>query len=147
MWQYGFIPGIKTIDKPAEDVHRSHLQIDNRDKEVGREGIDVAVINAKGFGGNNATATILAPHVVGKMLRKKHGTQALTGWSSRNEAVREKAAAYDDAATKGISKPIYLFDHNVIDCDKIVISKEHVTLPGFADAITLPDSVDYPDMV
>ena len=147
VWQYGFIPGIHTIDKPADDVHGSHLHIDNRDLEVGCEGMDIAVINAKGFGGNNATATILAPHVVAKMLRKKHGTKTLTDWSQRNEMVKQQAHAYDESAIKGTSKPIYLFDHNVIDCEQIVISKNSVTLPGFNDAIVLPDTVDYPDMV
>lgn len=147
VWEYGFIPGIKTIDRPADDVHRSHLHIDNRDLDVGREGMDVALINAKGFGGNNATATVLAPHVVAKMLRKKHGTQALTAWTTRNDAVRATAAAYDAAAIKGISKPIYLFDHNVIDCEQIVMDKTQVTVPGFAEPITLPAEPDYPDMV
>jgi acetoacetyl-[acyl-carrier protein] synthase len=147
VWQYGFIPGIKTISKAADDVHCSHLRIDNRDQEVGREGMDVALINAKGFGGNNATATILAPHVVAKMIRKKHGTQALMSWATSNEAVREKAAAYDSDAIKGASKPIYLFDHNVIDCEQIVINKNSVTVPGFSSAIDLPADPDYPDMV
>lgn len=147
VWQYGFIPGIKTIDKPADDVHRSHLHIDNRDLDVGREGMDLAVINAKGFGGNNATATILAPHVVAKMLRKKHGSTALTAWSKTNEAVSERAQQYDREAVQGTAKPIYLFDHNVIDCEQIAISKESVNIPGFDEAISLPTDVDYPDMV
>ncbi len=147
VWQYGFIPGIKTIDKPADDVHRSNLHIDNRDLEVGREAMDLAVINAKGFGGNNATATILAPHVVAQMLRKKHGAQTLVGWSGRNEKVAEQAEKYDRDAIRGVAKPIYLFDHNVIDCENIAISKDKVVIPGFADAINLPDKADYPDMV
>ena len=147
VWEYGFIPGIKTINGPADDVHRSHLHLDNRDMDVGREGMDVALINAKGFGGNNATATVLAPHVVAKMLRKKHGTQVLTQWTARNDAVRASATAYDGAAINGISKPIYLFDHNVIDCEQIVMDQARVTVPGFAEPIVLPTESDYPDMV
>lgn len=147
VWQYGFLPGIKTIDKPADDVHRSHLHIDNRDLDVGREGMDLAVINAKGFGGNNATATILAPHVVAKMLRKKHGGQALADWARRNETVAVAAREYDTDAVRGVAKPIYLFDHNVIECEQIAISKDAVKIPGFEAAIRLPMEVDYPDMV
>ncbi|MEZ5435341.1 MAG: beta-ketoacyl synthase [Pseudomonadales bacterium] len=49
VWQYGLIPGIKTIDKAADDVHASHLHIDKRDLDVGRENMDLAVINAKGL--------------------------------------------------------------------------------------------------
>ena len=147
VWQYGFIPGIKTIDKAADDVHRSHLHIDSRDLDVGREGIDVAVINAKGFGGNNATGTILAPHVVARMLQKKHGNAALTAWARANEAVAERARQYDREAVQGTAKPIYLFDHNVIECEQIAISKDSVKIPGFADPIALPTVADYPDMV
>ena len=147
VWQYGLIPGIKTIDKPADDVHRSNLHIDNRDLEVGREGIDIAVINAKGFGGNNATATLLAPHVVKKMLNKKHGAKSLVAWEKSNEAVTERAQQYDKEAMQGTARPIYLFDHNVITCEEITISKESVKIPGFANPINLPMDVDYPDMV
>lgn len=147
VWQYGLIPGIKTIDKPADDVYRSNLHIDNRDLDVGREGMDIAVINAKGFGGNNATATILAPHVVAKMLHRKHGSQSLTAWTKANEPVAERAQQYDLEAVRGTAKPIYLFDHNVIPCEEIAISKDSVKIPGFADAISLPTDVDYPDMV
>ncbi len=147
VWQYGLIPGIKTIDKPADDVHRSHLHIDNRDLEVGREGMDIAVINAKGFGGNNATATILAPHVVARMLHKKHGSKSLAAWGKINESVSECARQYDQSAVRGTAKPIYLFDHNVIACEEISLSKHAVNIPGYNDAIDLPTEVDYPDMV
>jgi acetoacetyl-[acyl-carrier protein] synthase len=147
VWQYGLIPGIKTIEKPADDVHCSHLHIDNRDLDVGREGMDIAVINAKGFGGNNATATILAPHVVHKMLRKKHGASSLSAWGKANESVAENAQKYDQEAVRGTAIPIYLFDNGVIPCEEIMISKEAVKIPGFAEAIQLPKDIDYPDMV
>lgn len=147
VWQYGFIPGIKTIDKAADDVHCSNLHIDNRDLSVGREGMDIAVINAKGFGGNNATATVLAPHVVKKMLQKKHGAAAVSAWQKSNETVAAQAEAYDKAAVRGTAQPIYLFDHNVAECEKIAISKESVSIPGYGPVIALPTEVDYPDMV
>ncbi|MCC7517477.1 MAG: beta-ketoacyl synthase [Pseudomonadales bacterium] len=147
VWQYGLIPGVSTIDKPADDVHRSHLRIDNRHLDVGREGMDLAVINAKGFGGNNATATLLAPHVVKKMLQKKHGAAAVASWQKNNESVAASAEQYDREAIRGTSKPIYLFDHQVIDCESIAISKQGVKIPGFSEEIVLPTEIDYPDMV
>lgn len=147
VWQYGLIPGIKTIDKAADDVHASHLHIDKRDLDVGREGMDLAVINAKGFGGNNATATVFAPHVVKKMLQKKHGAAAVTTWQKNNERVSTAAEKYDQDAVRGTANPIYLFDHNVVACEAIAISKEQVKIPGYEQAITLPTVSDYPDMV
>ncbi len=49
VWSDGLIPGIKTIDHIAADVHCSNLRISSEHMEVGAEGIDSAVLNAKGF--------------------------------------------------------------------------------------------------
>lgn len=147
VWQYGLIPGIKTIDKAAADVHASHLHISPADLDVGSEGMDVALINAKGFGGNNATATVFAPHVVKKMLQKKHGAAAMKSWQAANEKVSVTAAKYDQDSVRGAAKPIYLFDHNVVPCEEIAISQSAVKIPGFDKEIELPTEADYPDMV
>ena len=37
--------------------------------------MDIAFINSKGFGGNNATATVLSPKVTMQMLAKRHGDE------------------------------------------------------------------------
>jgi len=149
VWKHGFIPGIKTISKVADDVHHSHLRISNQDFYVGKNGcdIDVAVINSKGFGGNNASATILSPHIVEKMLTKKHGASALKAAKNRNEKVSAKADAYNQQVIRGEAKPIYLFDHGVIDSDKIKMEKDKITIPGFDTPITLPKEPAYADMV
>ncbi len=149
VWQHGLIPGIKTIDGPASDLHCSNLRIGNQDMEVGKVGmgIDVAFINAKGFGGNNATANVFAPHIVEKMLAKKHGAAALSEHHKRNEAVNETAQDYNARSIRGEAKPIYLFDHNVIDNENIEIQSDKVVIPGFDKAIDLPDESAYPDMV
>jgi acetoacetyl-[acyl-carrier protein] synthase len=147
VWKHGFIPGIKTIDKVADDVHGSHLRISNKDYEVGAQGIDVALINSKGFGGNNATATILAPHIVEKMLAKKHGASVISAAKKRNEAVAEAAEACNQRSIRGEEKPIYLFDNQVIDGTKIKMDKDKVIIPGFDTPIALPTEPAYADMV
>ena len=73
VWADGFIPGILTVDEIADDVFTDNVEFLLQHKEVGAKGMDAVVINSKGFGGNNASASILAPHVVEKMLRKRHG--------------------------------------------------------------------------
>ena len=145
VWEHGLIPGIKTIDHVAEDVHDSNLQITAEHTEVGREGIDVTVLNSKGFGGNNASATVLAPHVVNKMLAKKHGSSAVKSHASLNESVREKAAAYDELANNGEALPIYRFDHNVLGGDDLGLSSNEITIPGFDKAIDLTVDSAYAD--
>jgi len=149
VWKHGFIPGIKTISKVAEDVHQSHLRISNQDFYVGEKGseMDVALINAKGFGGNNATATILSPHVVEKMLAKKHGASAMKSAKLHNEKVAAHAEAYNQSSLRGEARPIYLFDHQVIDSNNIKLATDQVVIPGFETPIRLPKESAYADMV
>lgn len=146
VWKHGFIPGIKTITAPAADIHRSNLNISNKDHNVGAQGMDLAVINSKGFGGNNASATILAPHVVEKMLAKKHGASALAAAKKRNEKVAAQAEIFNQRSIHGLEKPIYLFDNDVIDSDAIRMDRKQVVIPGFDTPISLPNQSAYPDM-
>jgi acetoacetyl-[acyl-carrier protein] synthase len=146
IWQYGFIPGIKTIDKIADDVYSSHLNISRQDINVGVEGIDVAFINTKGFGGNNATASILAPHIVASMLKKKHGKKAMVEHAMRNKAVAAQAAENDVAITQGRLNPVYLFDHNVVNPYAINVQAHALTIPGYAQQIDLNIDNPYEDM-
>lgn len=146
VWAHGWIPGISTIDHVAEDVHASHLRIAPEHLETGAQGIDVALINAKGFGGNNASTCLLAPHVVQNMLERRHGKAAVSGWQQRNEAVRETAAAYDRAATAGTAKPLYLFDHGVLDGSDLDYDGERVRVPGYDQPVDLGIDHPYPDM-
>lgn len=137
VWADGWIPGIRTIDHIASDVHCSNLDISAEHKEVGREGIDVAVLNAKGFGGNNASAPVLAPHIAQRMLAKRHGAQAMKNYQQRNESVRERAQRYDDAACNGQLEIIYKFDHNVLDGVDLTLAPQNIGVPGFDKAINL----------
>ena len=137
IWAHGLIPGIKTIDHIADDVLRSNLSFSSEHVEVGHEGIDSAVLNAKGFGGNNASAPVLAPHIAQRMLAKHHGAKVMHAWRERNEAVRERAAHYDDAACNADLKAIYKFDHNVLGGDQLGLSGRDIAVPGFGQPINL----------
>jgi acetoacetyl-[acyl-carrier protein] synthase len=137
VWADGWIPGIKTIDHIADDVHASHLLISPEHKEVGREGIDVAILNAKGFGGNNASAPVLAPHIARRMLAKRHGAERMRAHAERNEAVAARARAHDEAACAGRFEMIYKFDHNVLDGVDLALTAGSIGVPGFERAVTL----------
>ena len=143
----GIIPGIKTIDKVADDVHATRLRISNRDivEPVGTR--DVSFLNSKGFGGNNATAAVYSPNVVEKMLTKRYGEVAFAKYRERREATRQQAVAYDLSACHGDLQTIYRFGENMIDESAIVIDPARITLPGFAQAIELPRENPYADMV
>ena len=136
-WKYGYIPGIQTTTEIANDVHQSNLLLSQQHLEVGAQGMDSVILNSKGFGGNNASAPILAPHIVERMLTKKHGAQAMNAWGARKESTAEKAAQYDDLATKGLAKPIYLYDNNVLEGYDLKISSTQIDLPGYKNPVSL----------
>lgn len=147
VWAHGLIPGIKTIDHIADDVHRSHLHISNEHLEVDPRQIDTAILNAKGFGGNNASAALFAPHVALRMLEKHHGAAAMRAYQDRNESVREQAARYDADACAGKAQPIYKFDHNVMGGDDLEYSPSAIAVPGFGQPIDLEFESPFRDWV
>ena len=71
VWKHGYLPGIQTIDHVAEDVHQKRLQLSPEHIELGVGETDIAIINAKGFGGNNASATMLSPEITAAHAREK----------------------------------------------------------------------------
>lgn len=138
IWHSGIFPGITSIDHIAGDVHHSHLHLPTDHVEVGRQGMDVGIINAKGFGGNNATATLLAPHVVEKMLARHYGSNELVQYKKINEKVAEQARLYDDAACNGRAETIYRFDYHVCDGEDVAFADDdRLNIKGFEHGVSL----------
>lgn len=107
---------------------------------------DAVILNSKGFGGNNASASVLAPHVVEQMLLKRHGAADLKNYRKRNLAVQENAARYDASAMDGINSTIYKFDHNVLGSESIELSRDRISIAGIAPEISLAITNSYTDM-
>lgn len=145
-WAEGVLPGITTIDAVAEDVHASHLRFDTRHTPFEPTAMDVALINSKGFGGNNATGVVLAPHVALKMLRRKHGAAAMAAYGKRNDGVRAAIAAYDAAMTRGEMAPIYRFGDGVLEGSDMDLSAEALSVPGYGQSIPLRVPNPFADM-
>lgn len=146
VWNDGIIPGIVTSEEIAADVNQSHLDFMLQHREVGSEGIDAVFINSKGFGGNNATAAILGPHVVRNMLNKKHGNSAIGKHADLNEPVRQKISDYDESMLRGENSTIYNFGEGVIDGEDLSISSTKIDIPGQPQSISLEIPNPYDDM-
>jgi len=123
VFERGILPGIATIDEVAADVERKHLRISPQPLQRSPTDWDAAFLNAKGFGGNNATATIASPGIAMSWLEQRHGRGAITTWQQRNDAVVEQADAWDRALTAGTAEMVYRFDHQVR-------GEEHVRIVG-----------------
>ena len=136
-WKYGYIPGILTTPEFASDIHQSNLLLSNQHIDVGATGMDSVLLNSKGFGGNNASAPVLAPHIVKQMLSKRYSKSQLCEYEAKLEKTRLSATAYDQAALRGEAKPIYLYDHNVLQGEDLQISDQQIKLPGYTNPVSL----------
>ncbi|MFT6099157.1 MAG: acetoacetyl-[acyl-carrier protein] synthase [Arenicella sp.] len=139
----GIIAGIKTVDAVASDVIDQRLDILLEDKKAV---IDVAFLNSKGFGGNNATAIVLSPAKVEAMLESRYGAEKMAIYRDKREVVRATAAKYDEAASNGDLQVIYNFGSNIIEDHEISITDASVTIENFAHSINLAFENPYSDM-
>ena len=144
-FRHGLLPGLKTIDKVADDVHRQHLSLERQDRRM--EGLEVCFVNSKGFGGNNATGVILAPQVAERMLRKRHGEAAYNAWLDKREATRASAAQYDHQALRGQFDILYNFGNDLIDDQQLQIGEQGIRIPGFAQPLLYRKDERYADML
>ncbi|MFQ3246811.1 MAG: acetoacetyl-[acyl-carrier protein] synthase [Arenicella sp.] len=139
----GIIAGIKTVDAVASDVIDQRLDILLEDKKAV---IDVAFLNSKGFGGNNASAIVLSPAKVEAMLESRYGAEKMAIYRDKREVVRATAAKYDEAASNGDLQVIYNFGSNIIEDHEISITDASVTIENFAHSINLAFENPYSDM-
>ena len=145
VFQHGILPGIKTTPAVAADVHREHWNVVLQDLDLSARA-DIAFLNSKGFGGNNATGAIVSPTIALRMLEQRHGTGQMRDYRRRLEHTRAAAAAYDDACCRGPMHPIYRFAENPSADNDITIDAHSLRLPGIVNAVDLDLPNRYPDM-
>ncbi len=143
-WRHGMVPGIATIDGIADDVTDEHLAFCLEHTELAPSQRAWAVVNAKGFGGNNASGTLLGPDPTRRMLEARHGARALAGWERASEAVAERRAAHEAAVLAGEATARYLFDHGVLGDGDVAFDGEAVTVGGARIDLDYPSP--YADM-
>ncbi len=145
VWHDGIIPGIVTSETIADDVHVENLDFMLEHREIDPTAVDSVFINSKGFGGNNATAAVLAPHITRQMLERKHGKDALVQHAKLNEAVNERIAAYDDSMIAGENSAIYQFGVGVIEGEELKITSSSISIPGQENEVSLDVPNPYSD--
>ncbi|WP_083007928.1 beta-ketoacyl synthase [Halomonas sp. GT] len=131
---HGLLPGIPTLDAVADDVYAKRLRFSTTPVVFSA---DAAFINAKGFGGNNATGVVLSPQVTERLLTQRHGSDAISAWKTRREAVRENAATYLASADHGHYAPRYQFGEAVLEGPELEIHADRIHIPGYDHAVSL----------
>ena len=145
-WNHGWVPGITTIDHIADDVHQSNLHLPMQHFEIDPKQMRGAMLNSKGFGGNNATGLFLSPVQTQEMLTKRWGSAKMSEHARRSEQVNTRAAAYDDTADSPDVLPIYQFGEGVLSGEDIEFHQDRLGLPGFDRAVNLELADPYEDM-
>ncbi len=128
IWHHGILPGITTIDGIAADVRQDHLAFNTEHREVDTAEQKYAIINSKGFGGNNASASLMSPLAAQRMLQTRYSGQAWKKWEQANERVRERQQAYDDGMIAGTVSPVYKFDHGVLGDGDVKVGAQQLTI-------------------
>ena len=139
------MPGVTTIDKVAEDVHNDRLNIATDHWQCGE--MDIAFINSKGFGGNNATAAVFSPQVTLTMMEKRYGEKAMSEYQEKLKTVEQAQDLYRQRANQGEFDIIYKFGQGLLDEDGIEISNDNLTFSEFSHAVALPSENPFKDMV
>jgi len=139
------MPGITTIDKVADDVHSDRLNIATEHWDCGD--MDVAFINSKGFGGNNATAAVFSPDVTLAMITKRYSEQAIAEYQQKLTLVEQAQAGYRQGANQGEFDVIYKFGEGLLDEEMIEINDDSLSFAEFKYAINLPTKNPFSDMV
>lgn len=145
VFEYNIMPGITTIDKVADDVYAERLNIATDHWQC--QEMDVAFINSKGFGGNNATATLFSPKVTLAMMEKRHGEKAMAAYQDKLVTVMHAQDVYRIKADHAQFDIIYKFGVGVLDDEDIKLSDTQISMSGLANSIDLPNKNPFADMV
>lgn len=133
IWEHGRIPGITTTAALADDVSRDHLDFVLTGRPV--DAADYAVVNSKGFGGNNASAAVLSGACARELLERHHGADAIRAWRGRHERVEADRQAIEARRLSGDWAPLYRFDDGVLGDDDIALSADAISFAGRAVAL------------
>ncbi len=123
-------PGIQTTDAIAADVVMDGLDFQ---LQSNARVLHAALINAKGFGGNNATAAILSPDATARLLGSRFGDVQIEG----SMQTQERQARYSREIGRGTIEILYHYGEQVVEGADLALSDHQVTVPGFGRPIEL----------
>ena len=142
-WNHLKIPGITRTPAPAENVSSDNVNylLDHLEFEQGA--FDFAILNAKGFGGNNGTALVASPQKTLNLLQVKYSKKELQKYEQANAGIKAALALEKKMILEGSTKSRYLFGEGVLDGmvdfefnDQAIINKK--TGEKFSLEATLP---------
>ncbi len=144
--KHKILPGIKTTKSIADDVEQKNLSFCLNDTDL-QDSADIGFLNSKGFGGNNATGTVLSPSLTKKMLSNRYGKNCIGQYEKINHAIANSAIKYDSDCFENGFTPIYEFGKQVTGNEKLTVEANKLYVPGYNIPIELNFKPDYKDML
>ena len=111
----GIIPGLNSTPKLADDVITNNLNFCMENEEIDTSDLDAFFLNAKGFGGNNATTSIYKSNFVTKMLPKLFSKSKLTSYEAALEKTRKNKLVYNSNCLEGNFNLIYRANEEILN--------------------------------
>ncbi len=134
-------PGIQTTETLAPDVIQQGLDFVLQSRE---QTLSAALINAKGFGGNNATAAVLSPEATATLLQSRHGPIQIAG----SDEVRARQERYRHEIDRGTIEILYHYGENIVDGSDLEMTATSVSVPGFGQSTPLDQAkTKYSDLI
>ena len=115
IFDHGIIPGLNSTPKLANDVITKNLNFCMKHEEIDTSELDAFFLNAKGFGGNNATTSIYKSDFVTKILPKLFSKSKLTAYEAALEKTRENKLVYNSNCLEGNFNLIYRANEEILN--------------------------------
>lgn len=135
-WSTGILPGITTSKEIAPDVNQKHLRFLLQHEKFNPNNMPVSFLNAKGFGGNNASTYIISPQKTCERLKETCTQKQWINYQQRNEYVQQQAHLYDKNMTNNKEQPRYQFGEGVLEPSDLKISEQGIQIKGYKQEIT-----------
>ena len=129
---HGIIPCLTSTPKLAEDVVTENLNFCMQNEDINIQDLDAFFLNAKGFGGNNATASIYNPNFVKSLLPKIFTKSEITTYKKSLEINENNRLNYHKKCLLGDFDLLYRANEELLDPEKdIEISENYIKLKDY----------------
>ena len=114
-WRNNLIPGICSTPKLADNVYTENVNFLLENLEFEDNAFDIAVLNAKGFGGNNGTSLVASPAKTMELLQAKYSSKQIKKYQVQKQSIDNQLLENKSKILQGDTKSRYIFGENVID--------------------------------
>ncbi len=134
-WSSGILPGITTSKKIADDVTQDNLRFVLQHEKFDASTMPLSFLNAKGFGGNNASAYIISPGKTNDRLKQHCTEEQWIHYQQLNTNIQQQAEHYDKQMSGNKIQPRYQFGEEVLEPEDLNITEEGIHINGYKQAI------------